>query len=313
MRLTTEGQVQYVHTESGAVSWYDPRVKDLVDKDLDLDKLVGPLPPGWELRQSNNRTYFVNHVNRTTQLTDPRLVVNREMLSRISSAVKTSSASSRKVVQPPPVQAKASKPPMPLPDHDLNSNFKQPNRKILVQKMQALRQEFAAMQPQTGHCRLEVCRDDLFEESYRGLMKMKSKELKKKLMVKFRGEEGIDYGGVAREWLYLLSREMLNPCYGLFLYTHEGMYTLHINPNSAVNPVSHSDSRLCDTDLMFLQDHLSYFHFVGRVIGLALFHGHYIGATFSLTFYRMLLNKAITLDDIRLVDPELHRGLEWML
>jgi hypothetical protein len=64
---------------------------------------------------------------------------------------------------------------------------------------------------------------------------------------------------------------------------------------------------------MHLQDHLSYFHFVGRVIGLALFHGHYIGATFSLTFYRMLLNKAITLDDIRLVDPELHRGLEWML
>jgi hypothetical protein len=146
------------------------------------------------------------------------------------------------VVQPPPSsssQAKAaSKPPMPLPDHDLNSNFRQPNRKVLVQKMTALRQEFLAMQPQTGHCRLEVCRDDLFEESYRSLMKMKSKELKKKLMVKFRGEEGIDYGGVAREWLYLLSREMLNPCYGLFLYTQEGMYTLHINPNSAVNPVS---------------------------------------------------------------------------
>lgn len=37
-----------------------------------------------------------------------------------------------------------------------------------------------------------------FKESYRQIMKMRSKDLKKRLMVKFRGEEGLDYGGVAR-------------------------------------------------------------------------------------------------------------------
>ena len=47
-------------------------------------------------------------------------------------------------------------------------------------------------------------------------MKMKAKDLRKRLMVKFSGEEGLDYGGVAREWLYVLSHEMLNPYYGLF-------------------------------------------------------------------------------------------------
>lgn len=57
-------------------------------------------------------------------------------------------------------------------------------------------------------------------------------------MVKFRGEEGLDYGGVAREWLYLLSHEMLNPQYGLFQYSREDIYTLQINANSGVNPVS---------------------------------------------------------------------------
>lgn len=36
------------------------------------------------------------------------------------------------------------------------------------------------------------------QESYRQIMKMRSKDLKKRLMVKFRGEEGLDYGGVAR-------------------------------------------------------------------------------------------------------------------
>ncbi len=44
--------------------------------------------------------------------------------------------------------------------------------------------------------------------------------MRKRLMVKFKGEEGLDYGGVAREWLYLLSHEMLNPYYGLFQYRY---------------------------------------------------------------------------------------------
>lgn len=37
--------------------------------------------------------------------------------------------------------------------------------------------------------------------------------------------------------MYLLSHEMLNPYYGLFQYTRDDIYTLQINPDSAVNPV----------------------------------------------------------------------------
>lgn len=42
---------------------------------------------------------------------------------------------------------------------------------------------------------------------------------------------------LSREWLYLLSHEMLNPYYGLFQYSRDDIYTLQINPDSAVNPV----------------------------------------------------------------------------
>lgn len=42
---------------------------------------------------------------------------------------------------------------------------------------------------------------------------------------------------IYREWLYLLSHEMLNPYYGLFQYSRDDIYTLQINPDSAVNPV----------------------------------------------------------------------------
>lgn len=62
-----------------------------------------------------------------------------------------------------------------------------------------------------------------------------------------------------------------------------------------------------------VQEHLSYFHFVGRIMGLAVFHGHHLDGGFTLPFYKMLLNKPIVLDDITHVDPELHRSLTWML
>ena len=67
----------------------------------------------------------------------------------------------------------------------------------------------------------------------------------------FHGEEGIDYGGLAREWFFLLSREMLNPMYCLFEYAESSNYALQINPASGVNP-----------------EHLTYFRFVGRVIAM---------------------------------------------
>ena len=169
-------------------------------------------------------------------------------------------------------------------------------KRDLAAKEKMLRQALTELQPQSGHCRLEVSRREVFEDSYRAVVKMRPKDLRKRLLIKFRGEDGLDYGGVAREWLYLLSHEMLNPYYGLFKYSREDIYTLHINPDSAVNP-----------------DHLSYFHFVGRVLGMAVFHHQHIDGGFALPFYKMLLNKSINLDDIEAVDPSLHQSLTWML
>ena len=94
------------------------------------------------------------------------------------------------------------------------------------------------------------------QDSYRQVMKMRPKDLRKRLMVRFKGEEGLDYGGIAREWLYLLSHEMLNPHYGLFQYSREDIYTLSINPDSGVNPVSSSPTST-----------LSFGHGLGRCLG----------------------------------------------
>ena len=70
---------------------------------------------------------------------------------------------------------------------------------------------------------------------------------------------------------------------------------------------------ICELSLCCVQEHLSYFHFVGRVIGVAVFHGHYLDGGFTLPFYKQLLNKPITLSDLESVDPDLHHSLVWIL
>ncbi|XP_030750487.1 E3 ubiquitin-protein ligase SMURF2 [Sitophilus oryzae] len=329
LRTTQQGQVYFYHIPSGVSTWHDPRIpKDLAPISLALDHL-GPLPSGWEMRHTTTgRTYFVDHNSRTTQFTDPRL--NSQILNNILKRVNPHCGphAQNPAASTPPTAATTTptaavatpngnhavpngQPTHPnpgplsprarvhedLPQGLLGEGEHLPKyRRDLVAKLKVLRAELTAMQPQSGHCRLEVSRNEVFEESYRLIMKMRPKDMRKRLMVKFRGEEGLDYGGVAREWLHLLSREMLNPQYGLFQYSREDHYTLQINPDSSVNP-----------------EHLSYFHFVGRILGIAVFHNHQLEGGFTLPFYKQLLNKPITLQDIEGVDPELHRSLTWML
>ncbi|XP_053563953.1 E3 ubiquitin-protein ligase SMURF2 [Bombina bombina] len=266
-RTTQQGQVYFLHTQTGVSTWHDPRVPRTLNG-MSCDSF-GRLPSGRALNSSifARIDFFLDHFDRQNQLKDHHQQQQQQQVVSVCQ----------------------------LPD-EVECLTVPRYKRDLVQKLKILRQELSQQQPQAGHCRIEVSREEIFEESYRQVMKMRPKDLWKRLMIKFRGEEGLDYGGVAREWLYLLSHEMLNPYYGLFQYSRDDIYTLQINPDSAVNP-----------------EHLSYFHFVGRIMGMAVFHGHYIDGGFTLPFYKQLLGKSITLSDMELVDPDLHNSLVWIL
>uniref|UniRef100_A0A182JV31 HECT-type E3 ubiquitin transferase n=1 Tax=Anopheles christyi TaxID=43041 RepID=A0A182JV31_9DIPT len=352
IRTTQQGQVYFYHIPTKQSTWHDPRIPRDFDTQNLTTETLGPLPHGWEQRKTaSGRVYFVDHNNRTTQFTDPRINMHiLQMIRRQNSATAsppstaattTASTNGCSSVALSPLSGAGPQVPnggsgggtsrhaaalaeavnaiangdllhhnsqrsiattvshnIPdLPQGLMDSADLLPKyRRDLVGKIRALRQELQLLQPQSGHCRLEVSRNEIFEESYRLIMKMRPKDMRKRLMVKFKGEEGLDYGGVAREWLHLLSREMLNPQYGLFQYSRDDHYSLQINPDSGVNP-----------------EHLSYFHFVGRILGIAVFHNHVLDGGFTLPFYKQLLNKPITLSDIEDVDPELHRSLTWIL
>ncbi|CAH0550322.1 unnamed protein product [Brassicogethes aeneus] len=144
---------------------------------------------------------------------------------------------------------------------------------------------------------IKVRRKSILEDSYRVITTVPRIELlKTKLWVEFEGEVGLDYGGLAREWFYLLSKEMFNPYYGLFEYSAMDNYTLQINPFSGV----------CN------EDHISYFKFIGRVAGMAVYHGKLLDAFFIRPFYKMMLQKAIDLKDMESVDSEYYKSLLWI-
>ncbi|XP_063052720.1 NEDD4-like E3 ubiquitin-protein ligase WWP2 isoform X2 [Engraulis encrasicolus] len=146
-----------------------------------------------------------------------------------------------------------------------------------------------------SHVKISVSRQTLFEDSFQQIMNMKPYDLRRRLYIIMRGEEGLDYGGIAREWFFLLSHEVLNPMYCLFEYAGKNNYCLQINPASSINP-----------------DHLTYFRFIGRFIAMALYHGKFIDTGFTLPFYKRMLNKKPTLKDLESIDPEFYNSIMWV-
>ncbi|XP_041124016.1 NEDD4-like E3 ubiquitin-protein ligase WWP2 isoform X2 [Polyodon spathula] len=256
---------------------------------------LGPQPPGWEKRQDNGRVYFVNHNTRTTQWEDPRTqgmiqepplppgwemkYTNEGVRYFVDHNTRTTSFK-----DPRPGFDSGSKQGGSPGVYDRSFRWKYHQFRFLCHS-NAL----------PSHVKISVSRQTLFEDSFQQIMNMKAYDLRRRLYIIMRGEEGLDYGGIAREWFFLLSHEVLNPMYCLFEYAGKNNYCLQINPASSINP-----------------DHLSYFRFIGRFIAMALYHGKFIDTGFTLPFYKCMLNKKPTLKDLESIDPEFYNSIMWV-
>lgn len=273
---------------------------------------TGELPPGWEQRWTpEGRSYFVDHNTRTTTWVDPRRQQYIRMYGGQNSANGT--------IQQQPVSQLG-----PLPsgwemrltntarvyfvDHNTKTTTWDDPRlpSSLDQNVPQYKRDFRrkliyfrsqpAMRILSGQCHIKVRRSHIFEDSFAEISRQSATDLKKRLMIKFDGEDGLDYGGLSREFFFLLSHEMFNPFYCLFEYSAHDNYTLQINPHSGINP-----------------EHLNYFKFIGRVVGLAIFHRRFLDAFFIGALYKMVLGKSVVLADMEGVDADFHRSLQWML
>ncbi|RKL25168.1 putative E3 ubiquitin-protein ligase mug30 [Fusarium proliferatum] len=158
---------------------------------------------------------------------------------------------------------------------------------------------------------LNVRRDCLVDDSLKAVSEVigsGSEDIKKGLRITFSGEEGVDAGGLRKEWFLLLAREVFNPDHGLFLYDEDSQFC-YFNPNAFET-----------SDQFFL---------VGVVMGLAIYNSTILDVALPPFAFRKLIASAPThgtgasahpkppmrynLEDLAEYRPRLARGLRQLL
>lgn len=158
---------------------------------------------------------------------------------------------------------------------------------------------------------LKVRRECLVEDSLRGVSEViggGGEEIKKGLRIEFKGEEGIDAGGLRKEWFLLLVRDVFNPEHGMFTYDEDSQLC-YFNSNSFET-----------TDQFFL---------VGVVLGLAIYNSTILDVALPSFAFRKLLaagpaaapgatshakpSMSYSLEDLAEYRPALANGLRQLL
>jgi len=167
---------------------------------------------------------------------------------------------------------------------------------------------------QTLH--LNVHRDTVFEDSYQQIIQHTGDEVKYgRLSVRFANEEGVDAGGVSREWYQVLSRQMFNPNFALFVSSAVDKVKSKTNKSDQakyllfVAQTTYQPNHLSSINT----NHLAYFKFVGRIIAKAIYDNRALDAHFTRSFYKHILGKKVDYRDMEAVDPEYFKSLDWIV
>eukprot|EP00656_Telonema_subtile_P015603 TRINITY_DN18200_c0_g1_i2.p1 TRINITY_DN18200_c0_g1~~TRINITY_DN18200_c0_g1_i2.p1 ORF type:complete len:559 (+),score=174.27 TRINITY_DN18200_c0_g1_i2:541-2217(+) len=137
---------------------------------------------------------------------------------------------------------------------------------------------------------LQVHRDNLVFDTLAQISF--DQNLKKSLKVVFIGEEGIDEGGVKKEYFQLLTNELFDAQYGMFSYD-DVRHHFWFNRNSF-----ESDSQ---------------FKLIGALLGMAIYNSVILDVRFPMVVFKKLKGEPTGLLDLKDYDPDLHAGFNQML
>ncbi|GMT00506.1 hypothetical protein PENTCL1PPCAC_22680 [Pristionchus entomophagus] len=252
------------------------------------------LPQGWEMQIApNGRTFFIDHKERKTTWDDPRFVIEGMENIALPEGWEQRLRSDGKVFFVDHVSKRTTWEDPRFSGCEYGKRGYDGQTTAFKRKVEYFRHKLPRS-VWNGKCSLNVNRATIVEDSYRQVMAKNPHELRCKLWIEFgEFEFGLDFGGVSREWCFLLSKHIFNPFYGLFEYSALGQYTLQLNAHSGMaNP-----------------QHLEYFHFIGRVIGMVLYHGKLLDVFFIRPFYKQILGEKITLEDVESVDSSFYNSL----
>ncbi|KAL7317024.1 hypothetical protein PS15m_003429 [Mucor circinelloides] len=142
---------------------------------------------------------------------------------------------------------------------------------------------------------LEIRRDHIIADTLLQLEEKSIHDLKKQLRVQFLGEEGVDEGGVQKEFFQLIVREIFDPKYGMFTFNEESRLCW-FSPNPVVDDINIREYKL-----------------VGLLLGLAVYNSVILDLHFPLALYKKVMDVEVGLQDLKQLDPSLGKGLERLL
>ena len=166
-----------------------------------------PLPLGWEERRTpQGRPYFVDHHTRTTTWTDPRRTTQHPPSAVTGPATNPNlgplpsgwemrlTSTGRVYFVDHNTRTTSWDDPRLPPNLDDNApQYKRDyRRKVVYFRSQP------KMRVLNGKCEIKIRRTRVLEDSYGAVMALTGEDLKRRLMVGFEGEDGLDYGGVSR-------------------------------------------------------------------------------------------------------------------
>nr|AAD34642.2 E3 ubiquitin-protein ligase [Mya arenaria] len=149
--------------------------------------------------------------------------------------------------------------------------------------------------PTMPYLRIRVSRNRIIDDALVALEMVAMEnpsDLRKQLFVEFDGEQGVDEGGVSKEFFQLIVEEIFNVDFGMFTY----------NPDTRqfwFNPMSFENE--------------GQFTLCGIVLGLAIYNSTIVDVHFPSVVYRKLVGKLGTFQDLKGVDPTLARTLQDLL
>jgi ubiquitin-protein ligase E3 A len=138
---------------------------------------------------------------------------------------------------------------------------------------------------------LNIRRDHLIEDALNELEKNRQ-NLQNELKVKFVGEQGVDQGGVRKEFFILVIRQIFDPNYGMFSYNKK--------------------TRL------FWFNHFSFepkikYELIGTIFGLAIYNNTILDVKLPISIYKKLLGIKPTFEDLKECDNELYNNLNFIM
>ncbi|XP_033478280.1 ubiquitin-protein ligase E3A isoform X2 [Epinephelus lanceolatus] len=145
------------------------------------------------------------------------------------------------------------------------------------------------------YLKLKVRRDHIIDDALVRLEMISMEnpsDLKKQLFVEFEGEQGVDEGGVSKEFFQLVLEEIFNPDIGMFSYD--------------------DDTKLFWFNSSSLENEAQY-TLVGLVLGLAIYNNCILDVHFPMVVYRKLMGKKGTFLDLSDSHPVLYQSLKELL